>query len=714
MVNCYDLVMIVKFVSSLLLISLSTSSCGLHPSYGNELAQLDRYISLVDTQGTLNVSELYEAYRSCEQSISPEKGFRFYTCRGDIRKQQTVKRSHLYKPERRTANSKKYLTDCKYRVVNTSDSSSSFQITQSDCKSGFSLSQGGSTFEISATSTEYLALCRVIDEFNDIYNVYCDFPPKGITEKECPFVTIFVHFEHFGAFSDLGDDNFAPMNRTIYSGQICFPTNTLQLSSVKLAGESTSEYFWIRNNSTFIPHNNTMGTTIETIPSIISTSTDVLSEQYLVSGDYSWRGKKEKYLTVSAMQQCLKFQDISFIGESHMRYQFDLVITRYIDKSEVERKHGDMNNSGILFQDCTFSNRLISTLEKVTCDFPNKITTYVLQTGSWDLQFFPPRGFVKSPYQMNAVLDTIEKMWERLKKGKCEDKIRIVWMSIMPHPWCQGNDAHCLRLANYYRNNGAINAANEYIEKKILSINMKHLIYVDTGAILLPRFHLREFLCVDHFICNVPPSGLFTTPGGTALMNHILLHTCRDFIPNEDEKYSTNENGCQNNTIDNTNTDFNNYNNSIQILNSVDSNRIPPKHQNFTYFTNRLNVRSLSGELYIVQEGCRRKIPDTVTAEFMGMNLKIFQNISEFALADIPTCYHAQYPSRRTYTLLQTFNSRTVYFMDGGQRRPVEGVATMVSLGLDFDQIQHITDDDMNLITEGKILKTKTDCNTCN
>ena len=51
--------------------------------------------------------------------------------------------------------------------------------------------------------------------------------------------------------------------------------------------------------------------------------------------------------------------------------------------------------------------------------------------------------------------------------------------------------------------------------------------------------------------------------------------------------------------------------------------------------------------------------------------------------------------------------------MDGGQRRPVEGVATMVSLGLDFDQIQHITDDDMNLITEGKILKTKTDCNTC-
>ena len=79
-----------------------------------------------------------------------------------------------------------------------------------------------------------------------------------------------------------------------------------------------------------------------------------------------------------------------------------------------------MNNSGILFQDCTFSNRLISTLEKVSCDFPNKITTYVLQTGSWDLQFFPPRGFVKSPYQMNAVLDTIEKMWERLKKGKSQ------------------------------------------------------------------------------------------------------------------------------------------------------------------------------------------------------------------------------------------------------------------------------------------------------
>ena len=458
---------------------------------------------------------------------------------------------------------------------------------------------------------------------------------------------------------------------------------------------------------------------IESSENVISTSTDILFEQYPVNGDYSWRGKEEKYLTVSAMQQCLKFQDISLIGESHMRYQFDLIITRYIDKSQVGRYHGNMNNSGISFQDCTFSNRLISTLDKVSCDFPIKNTTYVLQTGSWDLQFFPPRGFVNSPYQIKAVLDAIENLWDRLKKGNCEDKVRIVWMSIMPHPWCQANDAHCLRLANYYRNNAAINAGNEYIEKRILSINVKNLIYVDTGALLLPRFHLREFLCVDHFICNTPPSGLFTTPGGTALMNQVLLLACKDFIPNENNRTLTfsnenRENGCENNTDGNIKTDFNKCNDSVKILNSSENNRILPIYQNFIYFTDGLHVSSAKNELYIVQGGCRRKIPDTITAEFMGINIRIFKNISDFSLADIPTCYHAVYPSRRTYTLLQTFNSRTVYFMDGGQRRPLEGVASMISLGLDFDQIQHITEDDMNHITEGKILKTKTDCNTCN
>ena len=739
--------MILICVPSLFIIFLSSTSSSLHPSYGNELAQLNRYISLVDAQSSFNVSEVYEAYRSCEQSVSPEKGFRFYTCRGDIRKQQMAIRSPLYKPGRRPA-SKKYVTDCKYRVVNSNDSSYSFQISQEECKSKFSLSQGGATFEVSAVSTDYLALCRVIDTFDDKYKVYCDFPIRAI-EKECPHVTIFLHFEHFDAFSDLGDDNFAPMNRSIHSGEICFSTLKTSNSTVELVGDSTEDYYWIRNNITFIPLKKLENLNDSRIRNIETDSSNRSSHAYYISGtssiqyhdsaDYAWSGEKGKYLTISAMQECLKKQDIYLIGESHMRYQFDLIMTRYIDRTQVGRYHGSMNHSGLSFQDCTFTNRLILTLQKISCDFPKKVTTYVLQGGSWDLQFFPPRGFINSPYQANAVLNAIEELRNRLKEGDCEGNVRIVWMSTMPHPWCAPHDLHCLRLANYYRNNGAINAINQYMEEKLLLINMKHLLYVDTGAILLPRFHLKEFLCVDHFICNSPPAGLFTTPGGTALMNYILINICDEYKNKNVNNRKNNQNITMNEikklnyylgneSLDNVSyynnkiigdknqiNDNSHYIDSTQISNNLKADKkiIFEIHQNFSYFTNVQKLYESENNFFTVEDGCRRKIPDLETVNYMGFNVNNFQNVSKYVLDDIPPCYHLQYPSRRTYTLLQSYNSRTVYFMDNGERRPLEGLSSMISLKLDFENVQLIPENDLYSILEGKIIKTKTDCNSC-
>ena len=117
-----------------------------YPSYGNELAQFNRYITLADQFSHVNASYLYETYRTCGETV----GFRNYHCRDNIRKQQTDTRQRLYTPKRDSG--KKYIPDCSYRVLesnstysySSSHSSSysstySFLIAQEKCSSSFVL-----------------------------------------------------------------------------------------------------------------------------------------------------------------------------------------------------------------------------------------------------------------------------------------------------------------------------------------------------------------------------------------------------------------------------------------------------------------------------------------------------------------------------------------------------------------------------------------------
>ena len=183
----------------------------------------------------------------------------------------------------------------------------------------------------------------------------------------------------------------------------------------------------------------------------------------------------------------------------------------------------------------SFSARLAAYLDEITCDATEKSVTYVVQTGSWDFQFFPVRGFVNSNYQGRAVVDAIDRLLRRTQA--CAHKIEVIYMSTMPHPWCKGNQKHCLRLMNYYRNNGAIRAANQFMETSLRALNHSNLRIFDTSAIIMPRFPLSEYTCVDHFLCNEPPKGMEITPAGVALANEILLWACKDQASDPDSTF---------------------------------------------------------------------------------------------------------------------------------------------------------------------------------
>jgi hypothetical protein len=626
-------------------------------SFGNELAQFQRYVSIADKRSVINASVLYETYRACEEAFTIQEAFTIHdlnTCQETIRMQQLA-RLPLWKPTRNPDARKRYLRDCEYVISTSSNASYSFQISQSACKSGFSLLLGGSTFEITASSSEVLALCRVHDNFDNSYNVRCEVPyRRGRNSNECLNVTVKLETEHFDAYSDIGDDAYAPLDVTLSHDNIC-------ITAWSDESVPSMNRYWFHTKRSFPAHHSGVAPTIDRLPP---------------SKNYQWGSATPKYYTKSSMDQCFAKSNIVIAGESHIRYQFDVIKYMYVDRKKASMKHTYMAVPGMEFRHVLFSIRMAHLLDEITCTSELKLTTFVLQTGSWDLSFFAPRGLIDSPYQGHAVVMAMKRLWARIK-DKCEDHVRIVWMSTMPHPLCEFEGRKC----PYSRNNAAINAANEQLRRGLSEIGMKHFTYVDTGRVLLPRFPWKEFVAIDHYLYFGLPDGMLTTPGGMVLLHQVLFAVC-DFI--------------------------------VDIEAEADSNNASHNHRNATYCIEGARYRSTSGIHYLIENGWKRAIPDHDTGKYMGAPFYTFSTVEDSILENIPSYYEEwQYPSRKTYQLLQYRGDSSVYFMDGGKRRPLSGVDALDSLGMGVDNVTAISELDMLAIPIGEMLNSRADCLHC-
>jgi hypothetical protein len=396
--------------------------------YGNELQQFEKYEQL--TAKALNVTEFFAATDECERSTVPEKGHRSYMCRYKLREQREKAMTPLW--QRQSDNDKRYKVDCKYKLqfVEQEQLSKfaaavvdghrlSFEIEQFGCHTNLA-TPGGATFEIYLRSTRHLAVCNVIDHFNSKYSVYCPLPsdyqkmavatqaalslPSPATGMTyvCADVSVGLHYEHFDAFDDIGHSKFSSLHHSVYRGPVCAQykaeggNNKGAPAAAATAVAATSDD----------PHSDPLWLVR---PFSSADKKSYFNEQLHASlfGEsgpiYEWRGQVSKYLTVSAMKRCLKRQTLWFVGESHMRYQFDITMDRYVDKLNMGRYHGSVNVSGVSYADNTFSTRLIDMLDRLPCprsaSETQQLQTLVLQTGSWDLQFFPPRAFIRNPRQ---------------------------------------------------------------------------------------------------------------------------------------------------------------------------------------------------------------------------------------------------------------------------------------------------------------------------
>lgn len=184
-------------------------------------------------------------------------------------------------------------------------------------------------------------------------------------------------------------------------------------------------------------------------------------------------------------------------------------------------------------------------------------------------------------------------------------------------------------------------------------------------------------MCVDHFMCNDPPRGLVTTPSGVALAIEVLLLAC-----------------------DGVGTGLSGLNKQMQ-------------GRDLYYRDGGVHFLRETGQTYIVTLGCRRLVPDSATLKYMDIASVSKEAVSSDVLMEIPTCHRPEFPSLRSGSLLQVYSSKSVFVMDAGKRRPIDNAALLTELGLTFDNVTFVLEEDLLPIPTGNPISSKRECKEC-
>jgi hypothetical protein len=112
-------------------------------------------------------------------------------------------------------------------------------------------------------------------------------------------------------------------------------------------------------------------------------------------------------------------------------------------------------------------------------------------------------------------------------------------------------------------------------------------------------------------------------------------------------------------------------------------------------------VQGSGAAVYVMENGNRRLIPDPPTLDSMGLNWNNIQHIADTDLNNIPD--GASLPSRTNGAMVQG-SGAAVYLMESGKRRLIPNPETFNAMRLDWNAIQHIADADLNNIPEGEPL----------
>jgi len=311
-----------------------------------------------------------------------------------------------------------------------------------------------------------------------------------------------------------------------------------------------------------------------TIPSVAANLTDslFLSEKYIyhpfmisdsVNNNHSFQLKMltlsdsttsnggnstEKHFARNNLYQ-QKGMKYIFLGASHMRYNFDLLIQYFFNESylkNVNRKHDHLIISDWRFDFVGNAKDLSQFLMHNVCnhfflkDFEKKVDpvnfTIIIQTGAWDLSVAPLRNLIHNPIFGGGkeLSDTLLKV---INHNSCPGLHHLIWVTSVPYPQCYNpKEPDCGRHRNY-RTNSAISAVNQYFIQSIFEQRAERplvkLSIVDAYSIIKPRLVLNEdseVICLSHYLCRIrsllPRDNdeviMLQSPAGAAVVQTII------------------------------------------------------------------------------------------------------------------------------------------------------------------------------------------------
>lgn len=491
----------------------------------NNLNQLEYYLNNYKVNDLL--SDLYKDGVSCEIGT----GAKVTNCIEWKTTQLLLSHPDLYQYNDNLHNkNKSIIKDCLYEfeiessisIINN-EKYFHYKIYQSDCKLNHSIGLGGSSIQV-ISSSRYMESCIVNDNFDNSYNIYCQYNNK-IIHTQCTVLTVTIDYEHFDAYSNINifyEAKLKPLRYILINFEKVCVKNNYKIKHVDIKTEINSD------NINDISNNIFNGNWYINNENIINSEN--------IINNIEWKfyipleiNNRSNYNIFNSNKK------IMMIGSSHMRYQWDGLILELNNPSIIEsfhhldRKHLSSTINDITFKHILFSSGIVKYLDEM-CDLvvnSNYNLNYLIfiQFGSWDISEWPIEKlfYGGNNSQIQLVFNQIEKLILR----NCSINMDLIFITPPTHPYiCKVDnitepysEVECALSRGRSRNHYTVLALSFFMEKNINKIKIKNkynnLYLIDVNKIISPLLNLDDVVAKNHYMTreNSSSSMKFTKAG---------------------------------------------------------------------------------------------------------------------------------------------------------------------------------------------------------
>jgi hypothetical protein len=181
-----------------------------------------------------------------------------------------------------------------------------------------------------------------------------------------------------------------------------------------------------------------------------------------------------------------------------------------------------------------------NTLNDICNSENNNSKIIAIQTGAWDLTYYPLRRSLHDPNGLSKLINYFRDVMSG--NSTCHGLQHMVLVTTPPHPHCHniayttGSDdinVNKCEYDRYFRTNAAIAAFTTKLLDGVLRNSSRmtsniRISIIDFFGIVRPRLMLyedNEVICQNHFVCSImwnAASSIVYTPGGKAVTDALI------------------------------------------------------------------------------------------------------------------------------------------------------------------------------------------------